>query len=408
MHFGAIVRLFSLKSFLNVFLQSMLALAFSSFGIFSGRIISNFNNLFVKFSWVLALYPALMTLRGDIGGVFSGRLSTMLNTGRIYPKFRGNLCDFYSLIRGIFFTVYIDASSMGLITFILNFLAGNANIVELPLYVTASISTCVLATLIILPFSLLIAFTGFKRGLDPDIVVYPMKAILSDVMVAFSYAFIIYMLGNLSSISILLLIIIIFIPLTYLFYHFSEDLENMVFKSIIRESSPLVVITSFGGVVNGVFLSTFSNELAREPAILIIYPVILNSLGGVGSIFGSLTTTKLALGFIRSRLLSISKMFSEFLGLISSSMLMSIFFSVLGYLFALSTGIKIPFLRLLTISFFVGFFGAILISILSFMVGIVSFNWGLDPDNIVIPVESSMADIIGTIIILILNFLILG
>ena len=386
----------------------MLALAFSSFGIFSGRIISNFNNLFVKFSWVLALYPALMTLRGDIGGVFSGRLSTMLNTGRIYPKFRGNLCDFYSLIRGIFFTVYIDASSMGLITFILNFLAGNANIVELPLYVTASISTCVLATLIILPFSLLIAFTGFKRGLDPDIVVYPMKAILSDVMVAFSYAFIIYMLGNLSSISILLLIIIIFIPLTYLFYHFSEDLENMVFKSIIRESSPLVVITSFGGVVNGIFLSTFSNELAREPAILIIYPVILNSLGGVGSIFGSLTTTKLALGFIRSRLLSISKMFSEFLGLISSSMLMSIFFSVLGYLFALSTGIKIPFLRLLTISFFVGFFGAILISILSFMVGIVSFNWGLDPDNIVIPVESSMADIIGTIIILILNFLILG
>ena len=106
---------------------------------------------------------------------------------------------------------------------------------ELPLSVTVSISTCVLATLIILPFALLIAFTGFKRGLNPDIIVYPMKAILSDIMVAFSYAFIIHMVSNLSSILILLLIIIIFMPLTYLFFH-SVKIWKTWFSSQLSEN----------------------------------------------------------------------------------------------------------------------------------------------------------------------------
>lgn len=381
-------------------------MAFSSSGLFSGRIISSFNYLFTKFSWVLALYPALMSLRGDISGVFTGKLSTMLNTGRIYAKFRGNSIDFYSLIRGIFFLVYIDAFSMAFLTFTLNYFVGNALLVELSFYVMASIFTCVLASLLTLPLTILIAFVSYRRGLDPDIIVYPSVAILNDVMVAFSYACVISLLGFSSIFSLLPLFTINFLLIIYLLFHVKGDLKILIFKSTIKESSPLLIITSLDGVINGVLLSGFSGSLARSPGVLLIYPVLLNSLGGVGSIFGSLTTTRLALGFIEPHPSSIWSMFSELLGVVVSSSTMSIFYSVLGYLFAIGTGIKVPFLGLLSLSFSVSILGSLLIAVFSFFIGIISFRWGLDPDNVVIPVESSLADILGTVIILVLSFII--
>ncbi|MCW3985744.1 MAG: hypothetical protein NWE91_04975 [Candidatus Bathyarchaeota archaeon] len=63
--------------------QSLLCLIFDLGGIFAGLIIAASFGLFSREPWIIALYPGILSMRGVIGGLFSGRLSTGLHLGTV-------------------------------------------------------------------------------------------------------------------------------------------------------------------------------------------------------------------------------------------------------------------------------------------------------------------------------------
>ena len=78
----------SMRIFLDTFKQSLLALLFITGTLSAGLLFVSY--IFVQASWVIILYPSILSMRGVIGGLYSGRLSTGLHIGTINPKIFGN------------------------------------------------------------------------------------------------------------------------------------------------------------------------------------------------------------------------------------------------------------------------------------------------------------------------------
>ena len=69
-----------------------------------------FINKFPTASWIPALFPPILTIRGGIGGIFSGNLATMLHLGLIKPQVRDNTPVYRQLISASFAITLFDTS----------------------------------------------------------------------------------------------------------------------------------------------------------------------------------------------------------------------------------------------------------------------------------------------------------
>lgn len=360
---------------------------------------SSLSHLFIELPWVIVLYPSVLTLRGDIGGVLSGKLSTMLHTGQVKPNFSDNTLDFYSLIKAILMLIFIDSLGMSIFTLIINLLVGYASFHDAVFFLLIPLMTCLLATFFSMPITMVTAFVSFNRGLDPDIIVYPVVAIISDVIVALCYLFTVNIVVSLGSLSIRVLAVSLLLVFSVLFLLSRSDFSLDIYVSTLREASPTILITSLGGVLAGTVLAGLRYTLESRPEILVVYPILLNALGGFGSIVGSITTTRLALGYISSSLSSIRHIFSEILTIELASLLMHVVYGLSVFLLCLLTEIAASLSVLMVLCVFFGFVGPMFMSLISFSISVVAFNRGWDPDNLVIPLVSSCADIIGTVLI---------
>lgn len=390
------------------FLQCMFALSFSCGGLFSGRVVSALSPLMVLHHWVVALFPVVLTVRGDVSGVFTGNLTTMLNIGRVKASWRNNTSDFYSLIRVSILLAYVDAILVGLLAFFINLIFSQISIDEFPKFIVASLFTCVVATFSALPLNVFAAFSSFKRGLDPDVIVYPIVGILNDFIVSLCYSVSVNLiLSGFSDLIMIFMCILLFISvLTLIFYWYKCDRNIHIYRVIVREAVPVGFVCSFDGVIDGLLLANFIESIVHHPEILMVYPVLLNAIGGVGSSFGSVTTTRLALGYLSSKFSSILIMINEFIGMSLSASLMGFIYAILGYGLASLTGLLPLLPNMVLLCFLVMFLGSITIMLISYIIGCYAYGRGWDPDNFVIPLETSISDLYGAILVILFSLLI--
>lgn len=151
--------------------------------ILAGGLISIFAPQFETAPWVLALFPPILTIRGGIGGVFSGNLATMLHLGLIRPQIRDNTPVFYQLISSVFVITLIDTLTMGFFSFVMNLATGSVSLDQVFIFAVVPTVACVMALAVSIPLTILIAIVTFRRGLDPDILVYPILASVNDIIV---------------------------------------------------------------------------------------------------------------------------------------------------------------------------------------------------------------------------------
>jgi len=229
--------------------------------------------------------------------------------------------------------------------------------------------------LILLPLKIFVSFESFKRGLDPDIIVYPLTSTAADIVVTLLYIYAIRYVDNIleTVIALAVLIISIIIVITWFSRSFIRILMEILAATVI-----VVGIESLAGAFLGEAISV------SDPRILLIYPAMLTELGDASSIVGSILTTRLFLGMIRSKVLltditpEVFSVFGTFLG----------FFSLMGGILWFLGGN--PLVSIIT--FILAFPSMILITTLIVMLTSRKF----DPDNFTIPISTSLADLITT------------
>ena len=115
------------KSFFGMFKETSLACLFDVGGLFAGFMIAVQLGVFQLSPWAIALYPAIVSVKGVISGLLTGRLSTALHLGTVYPKFFGNTKSFYKLIEAMVVLTLATSATISVIAILFGTLFWGGN-----------------------------------------------------------------------------------------------------------------------------------------------------------------------------------------------------------------------------------------------------------------------------------------
>ena len=382
------------KSFENakIFRESFSALLFGLGGLLAGSLILSFKSLIFLRPWIIVMYPLVLSSRGAINGVLSGKIGTGLHTRLIEPNFRKNTRYYHSILASVMNLSIFSSVLSTLLTFIITFSMFRGSISEIDEIFFSCLVTNALSVIVMVPFASGLGFLSYKKGLDPDIFLYPISATIADIWTTICYVFtlgIIFLFRNIYGpvvyfFGILFIIIIISFNVV-----FRKDKE---YWKTLKEALSMILVILPISAISGISLSKVMVYIKNSPGLLSVYPALINTLGAAGAIFGSLSTTKLALGFIKTELKEIRGELQE---LIQIGFAVSIMYIIYGTIAYFISGKLISF-AIILLSLIILF---PIIIFMTFSIGILAFVQGLDPDNFIIPIETTLTDCLLTIAI---------
>jgi len=177
-------------------------------------------------------------------------------------------------------------------------------------------------------------------------------------------------------------------------------------REIFKQSAGILALMGFIGVGGGFVLESIEDQLLDAVVLLFLIP-ILNDVGGnLGAVLGARVSSSLHTG-------EISPSFGDSEYKENIWVMMALGFLVF-FLFGLAmftVGFFIP-LGLEASEIFIIVIGAGFITIFSItlitgLVALWAFKKGLDPDNIVIPVETTLCDFIGVVTLALMVWLVI-
>ena len=374
-----------LESKFKVFKESFGVFLFNFGEILAGSLAVYFISLVLVRKWVIMIYPLVLGVRGAINGVLSGRLSTGLHVRLIEPSLKRNTRYYYSILASIYTLSLISSLTIGTLAYILSAVFYETPSSEFILIIFLCLVTKAIALLVTVPFTSLLGFLAFRKGLDPDVVIYPISSMVADIWATIAYILTLSMafwFGVVGNIILYATGLGFILTVAYLIYRFRK--ENDYWKTL-REAIFSVLAVGFIEAMAGFLLSQVRNQIRRSPGMLLVYPALMATTGSAGAIFGSISTTKLVLGLAEPSFKGIKNEFTELFQVGAASFLMYLIYSLIAFVNERTlAAFSIP-----TLCFFIIF---PVMSLIAYSMAILTFIRGLDPDNFVIPIETALTD----------------
>ncbi len=377
------------KSFWGMLKETSLAFSFGLGGLLAGFMVASQLGVFRLSPWVIALYPAIVSAKGVGSGLLSGRLSTGLHLGTVYPRFFGNTKIFYKLIEVLIVLNLVTSVTICAISLVFGHLFWGITLADFPAILSVVVATMALGLLLSF-VTIKVAFISFEKGLDPDVVVYPVMSTVADIFITLCYIAVLnlFFFGAVGQWFIGLACLV---PVFLVFFILSKNLHEAVFIKTLKESMITMFLVAFMVNITGTLLHGISNFVEERIEIYTVYPGLIGMIGNVGSVVGSTATTKLALGLLAPSFSSMKHHAKNIFSAWTASLIMFVVLAVLSLsvhgLFSLSS-----FYSLILVILVANVLAVAAIVFSSYAVSILTFKRGLDPDNFVIPVESSLAD----------------
>ncbi|MBE0512755.1 magnesium transporter [Candidatus Bathyarchaeota archaeon] len=380
--------------------QSILSLSFNFGGMLAGTLLAVYLGVFSLAPWTLALFPGILSVRGAIGGLFSGRLSTGLHLGTVKASYTKNTKDFYLLLRAVIVLSLVSGIMIGLGASMFGLFLWKTTVIDFIEILAVITATMGLSIVFVSPITIAVSALSFRRGLDPDVTVYPITSTVADIIVTACYIFSLNIFFTLAPFGYYLIGLLDFVFLLVVVYLLVKNVREENFVETIKEFLFTLVFVTFIVNVTGSFLVKVSEVIGNRPEIYVVYPALIDTVGDVGSIVGSTATTNLALGTVKPSFSSIKQHLTVLGGGWMASMTMfTLYFITASFMRRITTldGLLKFAAQLLTTNIL----AVSAMVIIAYAVAIFTYRRGWDPDNFVIPIESSLADSITTISLLI-------
>ena len=392
------------KNFLGMFKETSLTFSFGLGGLFAGLMFATQLGIFKLAPWVITLYPIVTSAKGVGSGLLSGRLSTGLHLGTIHPRFFENTKSFYKLIEALIVLTLITSVTICAISLVFGTLFWGITLTDFPAILSIVVATMALGLLLSF-LTIKVSFISFERGLDPDVFVYPVMSTVADIFITLCYIAVInvFFFGVVGQWFIGLACLI---PVVIVFYILSKNLHEIEFIKTLKESLVTMLFVSLLVNITGTVLLGISKFISERVEIYTIYTALIGMIGNVGSVVGSTATTKLALGLLAPSFSSMRNHAKSIFSAWAASIIMFIILALMS----------LSIHRLFSFSSFYSLFSIVLVAnvlavaaivILTYSISILTFKRGLDPDNFVIPVESSLADSVTSLALFVALLLII-
>ncbi len=260
-----------------------------------------------------------------------------------------------------------------------------------------------LSLVVITPLTVIVSFLSFRHGLDPDIILYPVESTVSDILVTLCYFLVLSLFISYSFAGRYLIALLGLALLLTVAYVLPKSVREAEFVKTIKESILTLVFVAFIVNVTGSILGKIRERLeiaGGRREIYTVYPALIDTTGDVGAVVGSTATTKLALGTLKSSFSAVRNHAMEISSAWTASLIL---FAAYSFLSSVIQGVSTlsAFLRFTALLLTTNLMAAASIIIVAYVVAVLTFKKGLDPDNFVIPIESSLADSATTVSLLI-------
>ncbi|MFB3889252.1 MAG: magnesium transporter [Candidatus Bathyarchaeia archaeon] len=390
----------SAASFSKSLREALTAFLFNIGGLLAGFLLASQLGVFRQSSghWAFALYPAVLSAEGVIQGLLSGRLGTALHLGTVSPRFSGNTKTFYKLIEASVVLTLVTSVAMSAVSLVIGDLFWGIGFADLPTILLVVVSTMAMG-LALLPLTVRVAFFSFRRGLDPDVMVYPVMGAVATVFVTFCYVVVLNVFFRFGWVGQLTLALLVGAHLVLVLYLLPRNLGEPDFTKTVKESLAALMVVALVVNLTGTVLRGISQYVNNRAEVYTLYPAVIGVVSDVGSVVGSTAATKLALGMLKPRLSSIANHGKNILSAWLASLVMFMFFALLSLVVHGIFSASALFSHLM-VMLVANVIAVILIVLVSFGVSIVTFQKGLDPGNFVIPIENSFAASVTSVALL--------
>ena len=169
-------------------------------------------------------------------------------------------------------------------------------------------------------------------------------------------------------------------------------------KKIVKHGIPLLTLTIFIEIFAGQLLLFKQDGLVWFPIFLISIPVINSVSGNIGSVLGARLASGLHVGYIsiniKDKRMHDNLIISILMGIVTYAILAIVIYYIVVFS---NLRVGIGLFEFITILLSAGFLLICVVSLTSVLTAFLSFKRGLDPDDMVAPVVTTIGDVMGIV-----------
>jgi len=174
-------------------------------------------------------------------------------------------------------------------------------------------------------------------------------------------------------------------------------------RDIYRQALPVILVSLVAGLFAGTILGseTMRRSIAEVRGLLLLLPAFLATRGGVYGSLGARLSTGLHQGVIEPRFRLDRRLTNAVVASFLNGMIVSAFIAATTYAALVLFGDGGNLLELLGVMLVAGFLSAALMISVLIAVIFVGYRRGLDPDNVIGPVVTTLGDVFGVFFLLV-------
>jgi mgtE-like transporter len=176
----------------------------------------------------------------------------------------------------------------------------------------------------------------------------------------------------------------------------SYSVGDPIVRRIVFEMTAVILLTPLLDIASGAVQQARLGELRAAPVLFVLIPPFVSQAGALGGIFSSRISSKLQLGVVTPRGLP------EVPALVDASMVFGlgvVVFAMIGLvavgLTTLTTAGVHDAALVVASTILAGLIAMPITIVTSYYLAIVSYRFGLDPDNQTVPIITSVMDLAG-------------
>jgi len=171
---------------------------------------------------------------------------------------------------------------------------------------------------------------------------------------------------------------------------------------IYRETLPVMLIALMGGLIAGILLEEVVGLIERLPGLLVMIPVFLATRGNVYAALGARIASGLHQGLISPRFRRDPRLIQAVIASFVNAMAVAVVIAIISWVSLQVLGRpSASLLRLVSIMVLASGFAASVLIVGLLSIIFVGYRRGVDPDNLVGPVVTTLGDIFGMLFIVV-------
>ena len=341
---------------------------------------------------LLLLVPAALAVKGNVFGALGSRLGTSIHTGTFRLSGRLDTVVGANVAAAILLSLVINVAiaMMAKGVAIAFSISPTMSVAD---FIVVSALGGLLASLVILVITLLLASGSVRFGWDLDNVVSPLVTASSDV-VSLPALVLAAQVASVDGVTPVLAVASVGLSVAALVW--TVVTRVALLRAIVRESVPILIVAGLLDLIAGITIEKRLDDFLEFPVLLVLLPGFLGTAGALGGVLSSRLATKLHLGLLDPGPIPRGSAGSEVVMIFSLSVPVFVIAGLVAELGGVLTDQASPgLLDLVLIAVLGGLLATASVVVVAYYATVVAVRFGLDPDTYGIPMVTSTLDFVG-------------